>query len=153
MRSVRRDERLSDTWRNDSVLFQQALDELEAKVDLDKELAACVRFMLEAVSLFPLSKVAGESLIVARRWLDGDVPASEFESYRVACWLSIEGRDCDTRDQEVAATRAVICLLFPPESWDDAYGVIDTFADFAISAGASSEKMVEILASTFDGAA
>lgn len=124
--------------------FAGVLDDLESRINLNQEARSILRFMITSQRL-RLSGIADEALEVAVRYLEGLATDTELQEARVACRHSIRGRDMNIADQEVPATRAVICALFPLPWSDDAFDILHAFGEFAEHAGAPSGELANAL--------
>jgi len=129
--------------------YQDTLQELELRVDLDREFDSSARFVIGVCRSLDLSEVARGALEVATRYLSHAASDTELEGARVACWNSIKGRDMNLSDPEVASTRAVICATYPREWPDDAYSGLEAFEDFATAAGANPDDLTLALQTAF----
>jgi hypothetical protein len=132
-----------------SVDYRDILEDLEGRLNLDHEYDAIERFMIGVCLSLELSEVGREALVVAANYLEREASDSDLETARVSCWNAIKGRDYDLSDQEVASTRAVICTTFPRGWRDDAFSGLDVFEDFALAAGARSDKLALALKAAF----
>jgi hypothetical protein len=129
--------------------YQDTLEEIELRADLDHEFDSIAKFMIGICRSLQLSPTGREALKVATRYLDGAASDQELERIRVACWNSIEGRNCDLTDPEVAATRAIICATYPRGWPDDKFSGLDAFEDFAMAAGVDPHDLVVALRTAF----
>lgn len=123
--------------------YRDTLEAIELKGDLVAGRAPAVRFMIEACGKMSLPHDAKESLDVAGRYLRNEVSDDALTAARVRCWRSIQGRDADLSDTRVAATRAVICTLYPRGKDDDLFETLNVFEDFALAAGLAANDLLE----------
>jgi hypothetical protein len=137
----------------DSVDYRDTLEEIEMEGGLRGGRDRAVRFMVEACSRMSLPDELKESLEVAARQLRKEASDDVVEAARVSCWQSIAGQDSDLSDKRVAATRAVICALYPRDQDDHLFDTLDAFKDFAFAAGLPSEDLLEGLRRAFQVAA
>jgi hypothetical protein len=129
--------------------YRDTLEELELRVNLDREFDSIARFVIGVCSSLELSAVARDALKVATRYLEHAASDEDLERARVACWVSIKGRDGTISDREVASTRAAICATYPRGWPDDAFPGLDAFEAFATAAGASSDDLTVALQAAF----
>lgn len=129
--------------------YRDTLEELEQRLNLDREFESIEHYMIGVCRSLDLSGVAREALEVASRYLSHGASDNDLERARADCWNSIEGRDGDISDREVASTRAVICAMYPRGWPDDAFSGLDTFEDFARAAGANPEDLTRALQGAF----
>jgi hypothetical protein len=129
--------------------YRDLLEEIELKVNLDRESDSIARFVIAVCHAIDLPVVASEGLDVAARYVDDDASEDELERARVNCWISIKGRDWDLADNSVAATRAALCAMYP-RSWpDDRFEGLAAFADFATAAGVAPAHLTAALRTAF----
>lgn len=94
-----------------------------------------MRFLCRCLMLIRqlLPRVGREALDAANAfWLEGSGQAETLLAARVECWnyLDAKGRSVDIRDQEDAAMRALVCVLYAePESDDFSAETVRWFAD------------------------
>jgi hypothetical protein len=129
--------------------YRDTLEEIEARIDLDREYDSIERFVIGVCRSLDLSPIASGAIDVAVRYLDRAASDEELEAGRVACWESIQGRDHDLSDREVASTRAVLCATYPRGWKDDAFSGLDAFEDFATAAGANPTDLTAALRTAF----
>ena len=129
--------------------YRDTLEELELRVELNREFDSIARFVIGVCRSLELSEVAHAALDVATRYLSQAASDTDLERARVACWNSIKGRDMNLSDREVASTRAVICATYPRRWPDDAFSGLDAFEDFATAAGAKSDDLTLALRTAF----
>lgn len=133
----------------DTMDFRDTLEEIEARVDLDREFDSARRLVIGVCRSLDLSPAASAALDVAARYIDRAASDGELESARVACWQSIKGRDLELSDRGVASTRAVLCATYPRGWGDDAFSVLDVFARFATAAGTNPMDLTVALRAAF----
>lgn len=132
--------------------YRQMIEDLDLSVGLPAGFDPAMRFMIEACQKMSLSDTARQSLEVAIQYLDGAASAKDLEAARVRCWESIKARDPDFADHAVAATRAVICTLYPRDGVDDLFTTLDVFEDFANAAGIATDDLLVRLRVAFGSA-
>ncbi|MBP7689676.1 MAG: hypothetical protein KA765_17295 [Thermoflexales bacterium] len=129
--------------------YQDTLEEIELRTNLNHEFDSITKFMLGICRSLQLSPTGREALEVATRYLDGAASDQELERIRIACWNSIEGRNCDLTDPEVASTRTIICATYSRSCSDDKFSRLDAFEDFAMAAGVEPYNLVAALRAAF----
>lgn len=83
-----------------------------------------MRFMCRCLSLVQqfMPETGRNALKLATAfWLEGGGRAEDLLAARVGCWnyLDAKGRSTDIQDQEDAAMRAVICVLYVEPEFED----------------------------------
>jgi hypothetical protein len=129
--------------------YRDTLEEIESKGGLVGGGDAALRFMIEVCEKMALPEQARASFEVAVQYARKGVSDDALEAARVRCWRSIDGHDSELSDKGVAATRAVICTLYPRARQDDLFGALDAFEGFALAAGVTSEELREGLRRAF----
>jgi len=129
--------------------YRDTLEELERRVDLNREFDAIARFVIGVCRSLGLSGEARDALDVAARYLEHAASDEELERARVSCWASIKGRDGNIADREVASTRAALCATHPRGWPDDAFSGLDAFEAFATAAGANPDDLTVALQAAF----
>lgn len=130
--------------------YRDTLEEIELMGGLIGAREAAVRFMIGACRRMPLPEHLHGPLGVAARYLSGDASNEALEAARVSCWRSIEGQTSNLSETRVAATRAVICTLYPRDHEGDLFDTLEVFGDFARAAGLSVEALLEGLRRAFE---
>lgn len=81
-------------------------------------------------------------------WLEGKGRAEDLLAARIRCWnyLEAKGRSTDIRDQEDAAMRAVICVLYAePQADDFSAESVRWFADMFNRLGDHSREVAQLM--------
>jgi hypothetical protein len=119
--------------------------------DPAKAYAELMRFMSSCVLLIQpfLPEVGANALSKALNFWNGeDVPASELDSARVACWefLDAKGGSTSVADKEDAAMRALIWVLYPkPNEEIGLHEISDYFSDMMDSIGDYAEGVESMM--------
>jgi hypothetical protein len=129
--------------------YRDTLEEIEVRVDLDREGDAIARFVIGVCRSLDLSAEGLQALAVATRYLDHAASDEDLERARVACWASIKGRDSNLSDREVASTRAVTCATYPRGWPDDRFSGLVAFEYFATAAGVNPHDLTIALQKAF----
>jgi hypothetical protein len=118
----------------DKIRLEAYLEDLARRFTAHEAHAALMRFMCRCLRLTQqfLPVVGQDAVKVASSfWLDGVGNADALVAARVACWhyLDSHGGSVQILDQEHAAMRAAICVLYPaPDSDDSSADIVRWFA-------------------------
>jgi hypothetical protein len=112
-----------------------------------------MKFMCRCLMLVPqfLPNVGRDTLALAKDfWLEGRGQAENLLAARIECWnyLDAKGRSVDVQDQEDAAMRALMCVLYVEPECDDFSAetvrwfasMIDLLGDYSIE----MERLMEV---------
>jgi hypothetical protein len=121
------------------------------RFSVDEAHVVLMRFMCRCLMIARkfLPEVGQKALDLAGMfWLEGKGQAADLLAARVDCWnyLDTKHRSAEIEDQEDAALRAVICVLYPePESEDFSAETVRWFADLFDSLGTYSEETKQLM--------
>jgi len=119
---------------------------------VDEAHAVLMRFMCRCLMLVPefLPEVGQKALDLAKMfWLEGKGQAEALLVARVDCWnyLDAKHRSSEIKDQEDAALRAVICVLYAePESDDFSTETVRWFAVLFDRLGNYADETKQLMA-------
>jgi hypothetical protein len=102
-------------------------------------------FMLRLLDELPLNASEQAWLAGARQYASGDATDAELEKWRIEAWNSLGTNSCNFTDPSVNRTRAVICVLFPPTTSDEALDEVLNFEEFFVGAGGEEQRAVAVL--------
>lgn len=118
---------------------------------VDEAHAVLMRFMCRCLMIVRkfLPELGQRALDLAGMfWLEGKGQAADLLAARVDCWnyLDAKHRSAEIRDQEDAALRAVICVLYAePESEDFSVETVRWFAGLFDRLGNYSDETKQLM--------
>jgi hypothetical protein len=114
-------------------------DEAQTARDVMKFMCAGIGMVLQDEQVSPIVR---DAFAVAHRyWFEGAENDHELDAARIKCWdfLEAKGLDVDIKDNEDAAVRALLCVMYPDrvpdedfvqESFEWFFEMINRIGDF-----------------------
>lgn len=135
----------------DRAQLEAYLASVEQRMGVGEAHTILMRFMCQCLLLVQqfLPEAGRDALDLATAfWLEGKGRAEDLLAARVSCWsyLDARGRSTDIRDQEDAAMRAVICVLYAePESDEFSAETVRWFAGMFDRLGDHSREVAQLM--------
>lgn len=135
----------------DRAKLEDYLARVAQSYSADEAHAVLMRFMCRCLKLVQqfLPRVGRNALNLATAyWIDRKGQAETLLEARVECWnyLDAKGGSSEIRDQEDAAMRAAICLLYAePESDDFSLETVRWFADMFDRLGNYPDEIIQMM--------
>lgn len=135
----------------DRIKLETYVDGLALRLNAPDAYAVTTRFLCRCVQLVQecLPETGQAAFGVAQAyWFDGEVKVEDLVAARLRCWryLDEKGRASCIYDDEDAAMRALICLLYPAlESGETNLESINWFFDFLEEIELDSRKLTQLL--------